>query len=65
MWILKVFWAEMIIFPAILIYFILDIQERSLLQTGLLGLYGVVIVMAIGGYIHTQRKKAKSVISKD
>jgi len=59
MWILKVFWIEMIIFPIILVYLFLDVSNKSGLQIAGLIMYAIVFFSAIAGYLYTWKKKKK------
>lgn len=62
MWILKVFWAEMIIFPMIMLYFVLSTgswEERTILQNSAMIMYVLVLVIAIGGYVYVWNKGRK------
>ena len=59
MWILKVFWAEMILFPLIMLYFIYNIgtwEERSIIQNSTMIMYVLVLLVAIGGYLYVWNK---------
>jgi hypothetical protein len=59
MWILKVFWAEMILFPLIMLYFIYNSgtwEERSIIQNSTMIMYVLVLLVAIGGYLYVWNK---------
>ncbi len=62
MWILKVFWAEMILFPLIMLYFVFNSgtwEERTLLQNSAMIMYVLVLLVAIGGYLYVWNKGKK------
>ncbi|MBL7013837.1 MAG: hypothetical protein ISR83_05425 [Candidatus Marinimicrobia bacterium] len=62
MWILKVFWAEMILFPLIMLYFVFNSgtwEERSMLQNSGMIMYVLVLLVAIGGYLYVWNKGKK------
>jgi len=62
MWILKVFWAEMILFPLIMLYFVFNSgtwEERSMLQNSAMIMYVLVFLVAIGGYLYVWNKGKK------
>ncbi|MBT3300305.1 MAG: hypothetical protein HN657_02740 [Candidatus Marinimicrobia bacterium] len=62
MWILKVFWVEMILFPIIMLYFVFNSgawAERTLLQNAAMIMYSLVLIIASGGYFYVWNKSRK------